>query len=151
MVSVVVPDLELIRVAHSATVGAESVQNFEWAISTRKYYRKLGPDVRVTLAACAQFSAQQYIAAQRIRRRSNSHVDALFGQQIDVMATPTVPVCAPAIHPAQLKCGESNLGLVGQLMKYMQLSNLLGMPAVAVPAGLDSAGLPVKYDFESCE
>lgn len=149
IVSVVVPDLELIRTAHSATVGAEATQNFKWAMRNRRYRRSMGPDVRVTLAACARFTAQQYIAAQRIRRRAKGHIDALFGKQVDMLVSPTVPVPAPAIHPAQRRCGESNLGATGQLMKYIQLSNLLGMPAVALPVGRDTAGLPIRCAYVS--
>ena len=98
--------------------------------------------MRITIAAAAKFSAQDYITAQRIRRRTSDHFDGIF-RSVDVLATPAAPVAAPRLHPASERHGESNLPLVGKLMRYAQLASFLGTPAVALPVGLTDAGLPV--------
>ena len=38
---VAVPELEQVRVAQSATVGAEATQNFRWALKNRQCARTL--------------------------------------------------------------------------------------------------------------
>jgi Asp-tRNA(Asn)/Glu-tRNA(Gln) amidotransferase A subunit family amidase len=148
-VPVTVPDLELVRVAQSATVGAEATGSFRWALTNPRYFRQLGPDVRVTFAASRMFTAQDYIAAARIRRRAAAALDALFGTSVDVLVTPAAPCSAPAAHAAAAACGESNLSLTGKLMRFAQLANFLGLPAVSVPVGLDESGLPVGCAFDA--
>lgn len=140
---VVLPDLELCRVAHTATVVIEALHSFRWLLRDASLRRQLGADVQISFAVASQFTAGDYIQAQCIRRRMAAHFDAAF-RAVDVLVTPTVAVAAPPRVAAALERGESNLTVVGALMKYVQLSNLLGAPAVAVPAGVNAAGLPVR-------
>jgi Asp-tRNA(Asn)/Glu-tRNA(Gln) amidotransferase A subunit family amidase len=139
-----VPDLELCRVAHSVTVSSEAIQRSRWALNNRQFYRQLGPDVRITFAAAKFFTAADYVQAQCIRRRMTANL-AHACKKTDILVTPATPCTAPVCHAAALRCGESDLRMVSQLMKYMQLSNFIGAPAVVVPVGLDDTGLPIGY------
>ena len=62
---------------------------------------------------------------------------------MDAILSPTSTV-APELSETAVKTGESNTALVLQLTKHIFLANLLGLPAVSVPAGTDpSSGLPI--------
>ena len=137
-----IPDLELCRAAHSAIIATEAAHHFRWALRDRRLHTRLGPDVRVAFAASELFTAGDYVQALCIRRRMAAHMAAVY-ERADVIATPTVPCGPPRLHAAALRCGESNLALTSSLMKFMQLANLLGTPAVTVPTGLDAEGLPL--------
>lgn len=90
-------------------------------------------------ASATRFSSTDYVAAGRIRNRMATHCRAVFAR-CDVLVSPTVPISPPRL--AHEGC-VSHMAVVGQTMKYVQLGNFLGLPAVTVPCGLDSAGLPV--------
>ena len=44
-------------------------------------------------------------------------------------------------RPDVLQGGESDLTTVGQLMRYVSLSNFTGHPAIAIPVGHDHQGM----------
>lgn len=102
---------------------------------------KLGNDLKFAFASAGSFSSTDYVAAARIRGRMAVHCRAVFAR-CDVLVTPTLPNSPPRL--AHEGC-VSHMAVVGQMMKYVQLGNLMGLPAVSVPCGLDSAGLPVGY------
>jgi hypothetical protein len=144
VVPVDLPDLEACRVAHSVTVSSEGIQCAGWALNNPQFYRQLGPDVRITFEASKFFTAADYVQAQCIRRRMTANL-AHACERADVLVTPATPCTAPMCHQAAHHCGESDLRMVSELMKYTQLSNFVGAPAVVVPVGLDDKGLPIGY------
>ncbi|WP_369375789.1 amidase [Promicromonospora sp. Populi] len=101
-----------------------------------------GLDVRTLLQAGALFSALEYIQAQRYRTHLRGVVAARF-QDVDLIATPTIPFTAPLIgeHLVPVDGGHEDT-LVGN-MKYTALPSMTGMPAISVPCGFDELGLPV--------
>ena len=42
--------------------------------------------------------------------------------------------------PQDLKCGASDLTLLSAVMRFATLANLVGLPAISLPVGQDSAG-----------
>ena len=149
MVPVVIPELEGCRIGHSVTVGCEATHNFRHVLRTPRLRRQLGLGIRVTFASVSQFTASDYIQAQRLRRRTARHFSAAFGK-CDVLAVPTVPQTAPERAAGALRGGESNITLTASLMKYVSLANFVGAPAVAVPVGVDADGLPCSCATPPC-
>lgn len=43
--------------------------------------------------------------------------------------------------PQDLKCGASDLTLLSAVMRFATLANLVGLPAISLPVGQDSAGM----------
>lgn len=64
-------------------------------------------------------------------------------ESVDVIVTPTTGTTAPVISSAALTVGESDLTTVGNLMRFIIAPNFLGLPAISVPVGHDSRGLPI--------
>lgn len=121
--------------------GGDWVQEFrrKYLATLRTAHAKLGDDLKFAFAMAGMFSSADYVAAARIRGRMATHCLAVF-ERCDVLVTPTVPIRPPRL--AHEGC-VSHMPVVGQTMKYIQLGNLMGLPAVTVPCGLDAASLPV--------
>jgi len=60
-------------------------------------------------------------------------------QEVDLLVTPTVPVAAP---PPPEESGGSGV-VKGSLLRNTYPFNLVGFPALSVPCGFTSAGLPI--------
>jgi Asp-tRNA(Asn)/Glu-tRNA(Gln) amidotransferase A subunit family amidase len=97
---------------------------------------------RTNLAFGRHFRATDLVHAMRHRHRLT--VDTLAQlRQVDVIVTPTTAITAPAIDEAALPAGSSDLPVVDQLMRFVRVANLTGLPALSVPCGIDRAGLPI--------
>jgi Asp-tRNA(Asn)/Glu-tRNA(Gln) amidotransferase A subunit family amidase len=46
-----------------------------------------------------------------------------------------------------LATGESNVERTTRIMRYAQAANLVGVPAITVPAGFDGDGMPVGFQL----
>ena len=89
-----------------------------------------GPRIRDLLEAGARTSGMEYVQAQRYRRRLRREVEAILDQW-DVLLTPATPGPAPR-----------DLTTTGDRTFQSPLT-LAGLPTIALPTGLNQAGLPL--------
>ncbi|CAL8466609.1 g6145 [Coccomyxa elongata] len=144
VVPICVPDLEQVRVAQILTISSEIAQAYKWATADRALKRQLNRETRFSLMAAARFSATDYLQAQKIRTRIMTHYRRIFFQQgIDYVATPTTGATAPVIDPMALTEGESDLTQTGELMRFTISANMAGIPALSIPVGQSSSGMPI--------
>lgn len=140
VVEIEIPELYNSYVAHSLTILSEMLtflQPYE-----RDHWRDLSYVARLPLATTRTTSPNDYLHAQRLRTRIIRHFnDAL--READVIVTPSTALTAPAIPEHALPQGESNLSEVIEIMRFAHPANFTGLPAISVPAGYDSAGMPV--------
>lgn len=134
------PDLNAVLWTHSCLILSEMSQAMRAQVQAD--VRQFGLDTRTNLAIGSHFSAVDYVHALRHRHRLTREWLELM-KTCDVVLTPTTAITAPAIPEAALPEGESNIPVVDALMRFIRLANLTGFPALSVPAGFDSAGLPV--------
>eukprot|EP00803_Ostreobium_quekettii_P000488 evm.model.scf_3152.2 EVM.evm.TU.scf_3152.2 scf_3152:9825-15920(+) len=137
-----IPDLELLRVAHTCTIASEMAQAFNRAYNGRKWRSRMNNDIRVSLGIARAFTAKDYVQAQRIRGRMMVHFKRVLSD-VDFLVTPTVPITAPPVHPTALKTNESNVKLTSTIMRFMAAANFLGLPAMSLPVGHDEKHLPI--------
>jgi Asp-tRNA(Asn)/Glu-tRNA(Gln) amidotransferase A subunit family amidase len=137
---ITIPDLEANRVAHSISITSEMAQAMHATYAD--HHSEHGLDVRINLALARRFTATDYLLAQRVRTRMISHFAAAFAK-VDVIMTPTTAVAAPAIKPAALPEGESDLSTTIEIMRFVTVANMTGLPAISYPAGYTRDGLPI--------
>lgn len=78
-----------------------------------------------------------YLKALRTKRLIKEEFDRAF-ERFDVVLGPTAPTTAPKIGQSLIDPLKMYLGDI-----YTIAANLAGLPAVSIPAGKDSSGLPI--------
>jgi aspartyl-tRNA(Asn)/glutamyl-tRNA(Gln) amidotransferase subunit A len=63
--------------------------------------------------------------------------------QVDVLASPTVPIAAPEIGAEMVTVGGQELPLIAVAIANTAQYNMARLPAISVPCGTTSAGLPI--------
>ena len=96
---------------------------------------KFGSGLRALVEAGKQYSAVQYIQAQRLRRKLSEEVVAVMAQY-DVVLLPTTPLPACPVSENDPKFG-------GPRMRNTLLFDILGVPALSINCGFDGEGMPV--------
>jgi Asp-tRNA(Asn)/Glu-tRNA(Gln) amidotransferase A subunit family amidase len=143
VVPIELPELDLARVAHAVTILSEMMA----AMSGHgDRLVELAPHVRVSLAVARAFTSTDYVRAQRARARVMSHMDRVF-EKVDVIATPSTAMTAPLIPVTHDHESWSDLSTTVELMRFAFLQNLTGHPAITVPSGYDSLGLPIGFEL----
>ena len=140
IVEIVIPNLEANRVAHSVTITSEMAQAMQATYD--EHHREHGLDVRINLALARQFTATDYVTAQRIRTRMIRHFQNAF-RQADMILTPTAGIAAPEIRKGALPDGESDLTTTIEIMRFATAANMTGFPAITFPVGYTQKGLPI--------
>ena len=97
---------------------------------------------RGRLEAGALVTGVDYVRAQQVRTVFNRQMEDAFGR-VDILLTPTTPVAAPRIGEETVQVGEATEQVIPLLSRLTRPFNLPGTPAVTVPCGFTSAGLPI--------
>ena len=98
--------------------------------------------VRLRLEAGLFISAADYLRAQQARAAFDRAARRLLGD-VDLLVGPTEPVTAPPLLQQQVLAGEQEIGTVAALTQYTRPYNITGFPAISVPCGFSSEGLPI--------
>lgn len=122
--------------------GCELSSYYETTLRERGHL--IGESVRALLHAGAVRTAMEYLRAQRLRASLAASVRAAFERErIDALLTPTSPLVALRPDEIFIRRGDQDLLAHALLVRNLALFDLTGQPAVTVPAGLASGGLPV--------
>ena len=108
----------------------------------RNHMEDYGDDVRLRLYAARNFLATDYVKSQRARALLQQSLTEAFGQA-DVILTPTLPAFPPPIGEFFVRSGDMREHVIDAFIRFNNPFNLTGLPAVSVPCGFGSAGLPV--------
>lgn len=130
-------DAKQAKEANTITLVGEAFAYHHLDLQTR--WGLYGRHTRVVLARGALYTAADFAQAQRFRRVFRRKVAAVLGE-FDVLVTPTSATPAPRsdeMSPEKMLLGPSFTGPW----------NLTGLPAVAVPCGFSSTGLPLSMQI----
>ena len=139
VIPVRVPDIEALNTAGLIILLCEAT-----AVHQSNLHRRgdFGADVLALLDQGSLVPAADYINAQRVRKMLLAEFHALF-RSIDCLFTPTTPITAPRI-------GQTEITLAGQTFdtrmlttRFVRTFNVLGFPALSIPCGTSSEGLPI--------
>jgi aspartyl-tRNA(Asn)/glutamyl-tRNA(Gln) amidotransferase subunit A len=101
-----------------------------------------GADVRGRLEAGANVAAVNYLAGFDVKRALTADFEDAF-KQVDVIVAPASPVPAPRIGQDEIEAGGKKDTVRSFLVGMCRPANYTGLPAMSVPCGFTSAGLPV--------
>ncbi len=139
IVPVRVPDILAMNTVARIILMSEASATFDSFMARRDDF---GADVLALLDQGRLLSATDYINAQRLRRGMQREFSKLWGK-VDCLFTPTAPTGAPKIGAATVKIGEVVEDTRIASTRLVRAINLLGVPAISVPAGSTGEGLPI--------
>ena len=134
-----VPDVDAVNTIGRVLLLAEAAAALTPYLPERASF---GDDVRALLDQGRLIPATGYVNAQRLRRIQQEEFRLLW-RRVDVLLTPTVPLGAP-------KIGETAVEIEGRVedvrlaaTRLVRGMDVLGLPALTLPCGLDSNGMPL--------
>jgi Asp-tRNA(Asn)/Glu-tRNA(Gln) amidotransferase A subunit family amidase len=103
-----------------------------------------GKDVRTRLEMGTKISATAYLKALETRDKfiQQFHL-AKEDAGVDALVVPTTPIAAPRLGEETTRIGDENYPTRALLLCLNRPANLAGIPAISLPCGFTSAGLPV--------
>lgn len=101
-----------------------------------------GSDVLIQLEAGNFITAPQYLKAQQFRTIFNREI-AILMAEIDAILLPTLPIPAPPIGQKTVKIGGREITTQEAMLYLNWVANFTGRPAITVPCGFSSDGLPL--------
>jgi aspartyl-tRNA(Asn)/glutamyl-tRNA(Gln) amidotransferase subunit A len=141
---IALPHIDSIAIVHACIILTEAATYHERSLRTRA--AEYQPDVRFFLEWGKLFMGMDYVQCQRVRELiRQDFAEAL--DRVDVIAAPTVPVAAPRIGEDPVKIGDGSEGVVAAMIRLTRPSNHTGLPAISVPCGLTSNGLPIGFQL----
>jgi aspartyl-tRNA(Asn)/glutamyl-tRNA(Gln) amidotransferase subunit A len=138
LVETPIPDLAKANIAARVIQLAETA-----AIYARQRDRAMfGDDVWTLIEQGRMIAAEEYINAQRFRTLLRREFDGLW-QKIDILAAPSTPVTAPLLEETEVQIGAKKEDARLASTRLTRPINLAGEPALSMPCGKDSDGLPI--------
>ena len=146
-VPVELPMMKYIGAVRMAAMADAIVTHEQFLRANREDY---GPDVLYRTLGGQFVLGHHYSKAMKAQRLIQEDYARVL-HDVDFIVTPTTPFCAPRIDEAYVEhLGESHRvrgpgsGLVSRNTSPL---NSTGHPAISVPCGLNSAGLPIGLQF----
>ena len=132
-----IPHADVAKNAIDLIWASEAFAYHKHDLQTR--WELYGRYTRTLLARGAMYSGPDYVQAQRVRMYFLKAV-ARGMTDVDVLVTPTLTT--PAKKTSEFSLQRSLLGPT-----FMGMWNLIGLPAIALPCGFSSSGLPLSMQI----
>ncbi len=134
------PDLARARTVMQAISAPEAAEYHREYLRTRA--ADYDPLVRSRLEVAEFIPATEYVHAQRVRQRMIESARSAFAN-VDALVMPAVAIPAFRIGARTLHLNGHDEDILEVIGQYTPLFNLLGWPAMVVPCGFSSEGLPI--------
>lgn len=120
---------------HAAEAAEYHARTLEAAVD------RYTPNVRLRLEMGRYILAEDHVRARNACEHLRREVDAALEGR-DALILPTLPIPAPPIGVETLPIGGSEQPVRALMLRCTQLFNLTGHPALSMPCGTTSQGLP---------
>ncbi len=101
-----------------------------------------GPDVKASLEFSHTITALDYMKALKRKQELFNDFENVF-KKVDVIATPTMPDTTKKIGEEEVTIDGIKDSTFNTMIRIPAVFNLTGQPALSIPCGLASNGLPV--------
>ena len=107
-----------------------------------------GEDVRARVEMGAKVSAVDYLRALEIQKQFSVQLHMSLAESgADAIVYPSTPVEAPLIGQESSRIGNHDYPTRAILLRHNRPANLAGVPAISLPCGFSSSGLPIGLQF----
>jgi aspartyl-tRNA(Asn)/glutamyl-tRNA(Gln) amidotransferase subunit A len=144
LIPVDIPGIDIANRLNMLIIGVEAAAQHAVLLATRA--GDYGPVTRMRMIAGLFQPAGAYLRA--LERRASLLAETLAGalSQVDIMFAPTWPIEVPRIDLAEASVLPGGTG-AEDLGHSVRPVNFLGLPAIALPAGLTANGLPTGFQL----
>jgi aspartyl-tRNA(Asn)/glutamyl-tRNA(Gln) amidotransferase subunit A len=132
IVPVELPDLALTEAVLLTIIGCEGLAAHGAVLG--EHPDRFGPSARERISAGLAYAGVDYVNALRARDEVVARMAALY-REVDVVVSPVVTQVAPTRADFELRPPHRT--------PFTGIHNLVGAPAVSVPAGFDRQGMPI--------
>jgi aspartyl-tRNA(Asn)/glutamyl-tRNA(Gln) amidotransferase subunit A len=146
-IRVILPDLTPIFRLGETIIKAEAAALHRQWLETRP--QDYSNSVRFRIEAGLYLPATDYIDALRLRDIVTRKFLADTMDGIDLLHLPATPCLPPTIADSDMERAgsETLLGFFSGMTQFTRPINFLGLPAINVPCGFSSHGLPLAYQL----
>jgi aspartyl-tRNA(Asn)/glutamyl-tRNA(Gln) amidotransferase subunit A len=113
----------------------------------RERPHEVQPVVRARLELGMHIAAHDYLQALRLRAHLTRDFIADVFARVDVLLAPVIPEPAPPLTHATDGSVDELVARQGRFSRLTRPFNGLGLPALSVPCGFSSAGLPLGFQL----
>lgn len=139
IVPVRVPDIQALNTVSRVVLMSEASAVLERHMDDRS---RFGADVLALLDQGRFLSATSYVNAQRLRLLFQEEFRAMF-EKIDCLFTPTAPIPAPRIDQKTVLIDGVEEDVRLATTRFVRAINAVGLPAISLPCGSNTEGLPI--------
>ena len=140
LVEVDIPDLENCSAMEAHITLAEATSYHEPYL--KRQADDYGPGVRTNLEAGRYLLATDYVKSQRARTLLQGNFNQAF-KHADVIVSPTLPALPPLVGEVWVQSGNLREHVIDAFLRFNIPFDLTGFPAISIPCGLGSTGLPI--------
>lgn len=101
-----------------------------------------GKDLRAGMALGQFILAEHYIQAKRMVQWYRLKMEESL-KRVDLIITPSCPIIAPEIDSDFIEWGDKKEPVGNAITRYTSFFNMTGHPAISIPCGIHSLGLPM--------
>jgi len=145
IIEVTVPDAAPLAELSRAVVYSEATALH--ASQLRAAAARYTPQVRLRASTGLAIPGTVYLEALRLRLPLLGRFVREVFDRCDVLHTPTLPIPVPRRDETDVGAGSGLWEILAKLVHCTAPFNYLGLPAIAIPAGLDARGLPLSAQF----
>ncbi|MFT5505602.1 MAG: aspartyl-tRNA(Asn)/glutamyl-tRNA(Gln) amidotransferase subunit A [Gammaproteobacteria bacterium] len=143
-VEVELPDLEYARTVSLSVQMPEALSFHMRYLEDRADRYSL--DFRAGLALGQNILAEHYIRASRMISFYRQQMGAIFNR-VDFLITPGAPIIAPKVGTVAITEFGQKEALGNAITRFTSFFNMTGNPAITLPSGLHSSGLPMSVQI----
>lgn len=113
----------------------------------RQQPENYGPQARARLTTGMYIPATSYLEALNLRSRVFDEFFRAVFEKADLLHVPTMPMVVPKIADTDRGDNPNFMDFVSRITRCTRPFNYLGLPAIAMPTGLDTRGLPLGFQL----